>query len=219
MKKKNINNNNNNNISRRSNTSITVRENRELYNAEAEDAWEMKTNFLQRFLKSYSNSVVELSRREIGWACSCRNLNSMKVITLANLETWQKQQGKHCKRLGWLGIPSKKNLCDLGCFLYPCVCTHIGQSNTLHAWVTLINFQTLQNYPVCIEVISRVFTPLGPHTFAESFNLMPAALVRVRWLYRAIIHSECSWQESHTAPGKAGFPKISVLYYCHSCVK
>lgn len=106
---------------------ITISKNREIYNAEAENAWEGKTNFQQGFLKSYSNSVVELSRREIGWAFSCRNLNSMKVITLANLETWQKQQGKHCKRLSWLGIPSKKYLCDSGCFLYHMCAFRLGR--------------------------------------------------------------------------------------------
>lgn len=93
-----------NNICRRSNTNITVSENRDIYNAEAENAWEGKTSFQQGFLKSYSNSVVERSRRETGWACSCRNLNSMKVIILANLETWQKEQGKHGKRPSWWGF-------------------------------------------------------------------------------------------------------------------
>lgn len=167
-----------NNICRRSNTNITVSENRELYNAEAENAWEGKTNFLQCFLKSYSNSVVELSRREIGWACSCKNLNSMKVITLANLETWQKQQGKYCKGLGWLMIPSKKHLCDLGCVLYPCVCIQTGQSNILKISQCNPSMQTLQNYLVCTEVISSVFTPLGPHTFAERFKPCASSLGR-----------------------------------------
>lgn len=150
----------------------------EIYNAEAENTSEGKTNFLQCFLKSYSNSVIGLSRREIGWACSCRNLNSMKVIRLANLETWQKQQGKHCKRLRWLGIPSNKHFSDSGYFLYPCVCIQTGQSKTLKGYQCNPSMQTLQNYLVCIKVISSYFHTTVPHTLAERFKLCASSLGR-----------------------------------------